>query len=147
MLCSWIIGISNPWILKVWPVSLPLTILRLLDFSDLNCRRVHTAIFSNAFKIHCVHCIEGVITVMSSMKARQAGCLVLSCAFGSLHCIHPAFSNRFIAALNRTTEIMHPAIMPFSSLSHLVVTLPMVNLICSASMGAITSSTTSDGTW
>ncbi len=102
--------------LKMFPVSFPFKILRLLDFSGLNCRRDHVAIFSSALKIHCVPWIDGVITLTSSMKARQAGCLGPSSAFGPLHCIPPAFSNRFIAAMNRAKEKEHPAIMPFSSL-------------------------------
>lgn len=131
----------------VFPVSFPFKILRLLDFSGLNCRRDHVAIFSSVLRIHCVPWIHGVIMVTSSIKARQAGCLVSSSAFGPLYCIAPAFSNRFIAAMNRATEIVHPAMMPFSSLCHLVVTRSAVNLIRKAPMCAITSSITSDGTW
>ncbi len=130
----------------MFPVSFPFKILRLLDFSSLNCRRDHVTIFYSALKIFCVPWIDGIITVTSSMKARLAGCLVTLSAFGPLHCIPPAFSSRFIAAMNRATEIVDPAIMPFSSLCHLVLMLPTVNLICSTSMCAITSSNTSDGT-
>lgn len=130
ILWFWIVGTSAPCMVKVFLASFPFRILRLLDFSGLNCRRDHIAIFSRALRIHCVPWIEGVITVTSSMKAQQAGCLVPSSPTGPLHCVVPAVSNRFIAAINRVTEIVHPAMMPFSSLCHLVVMFPTVNLIC-----------------
>ena len=133
--------------LKMMFVSFPFRILRLLDFPGLNCIRDQVAIFSSELRIHRVPWIDGVITVMSSMKALHAGCLVLSFAFGPLHCVATAFSNRFMAAMKRTTDIVHPAMMPFSSLCHLVVKFPTVNLMLSESMCDITRLTTSAGTW
>lgn len=76
------------------------------------------------------------------MKAQQAGCLVPSSTFGPLHCIPPGFNSRLIAAVNGAMESVHSAMMPFLSLCHLVVTLPTVNLILSASICEITSPTT-----
>lgn len=91
--------------LKMFLNSFPFRILRLLDFSGLNCSRDHVAIFSSAVRIHRFPWIDGVITVTLSMKAQQAGCLMLSSAFGPLHCVPPAFKSRFKTAMNRATRI------------------------------------------
>lgn len=42
-------------------------------------------------------------------------------AIGPLRCDSPALSNRFIAATNGETDIVQPAMIPFSSRCHLVL--------------------------
>lgn len=136
----------EPWRLKMFPFIFPFRMLRLRDLSGLNCSRAHVAIFSSVLRIHCVPWIEGVITVMSSMKARQAGCLMPSSTFGPLHHVSPALSNRFIAAVKWATENVHPPNTTFSSICHVVVKLFVVNLILGTSRCDMVSSTTSADT-
>lgn len=124
ILWFWIVGTSAPWMVKVLLASFPLRILKLLDFSDSNCRRDHVAIFPSTLRIHDVPWLEGVVTVTLSMEAQQAGCLVPSSPIGPLHCEAPALSNRFIAAANRPLCLL---VVMFPMVSHGVLSNPNPN--------------------
>lgn len=88
--CFWIVGTSAPLMLKMFLVDFLFRMLRLLDFSGLSCIGDHVTIFSSALRIHCVSWSDGVIMVTSSMKARQAGCLIPSSVFGPLAFLLPS---------------------------------------------------------
>ena len=141
------VGTSAPWILKLLLIGIPFFRIRLRDLLGLNVSLPHLASSSRRRKSHRMAISASVIAVMSSMKARQGGCLVPSSAFGPLYSFDASPTSRFIAAMNKVTDTEHPAIIPLSSCCHFVVVLPDEKRILIPPRCFLVRLMTLSGTW
>ena len=62
--------------------------------------------------------------VRCSMKALMGGCRTPDLVRGPLHSTSAEFNSIFMASAKRITEIVHPVMIPFSSLIHSNVVVP-----------------------
>ena len=115
------VGISSPWILKLLFSGTPFFKMRLRDLLGLKLSLAHVANSSSLFNNHRMAISASAIAVTSSINARQGGCCVPSIVLGPLHSPVASVIRRFIAVINKVTEIEQPAIMPLSNGCQFVV--------------------------
>lgn len=99
-----------------------------LDLVGLKLILAQEMRFSRPWSIHLAPGADVVVTVRSSIKALMGGCRVPDLDRGPLHSVSAALTTMFMATAKRLTEIVHPVIMPFSSLCQSDVKLPEVTL-------------------
>ncbi|KAJ3614714.1 hypothetical protein NHX12_018285 [Muraenolepis orangiensis] len=100
-----------------------------LDLAGLKRIRAHSTSSSSPFRIHPQPGTDSVMTVRSSMNALMGGCRCPEFVRGPLHSGSADLVSMFMARENNVTEIVHPVMIPISTLCQLDVIAPEETLI------------------
>ena len=100
-----------------------------LDLMGLKRIRAHPTSFSSPFRIHRQPGTDSVMTVRSSINALMGGCRCPEFERGPLDSGSADLVSMFMARENSVTEIVHPVMIPISTLSQLDVNAPEETLM------------------